>query len=339
MESYCLSAEDVRGVEELLDEFLRRGRSLENPPEILESQLLSHRLPAVLRRVLVDFRAMERAGVLLIRGLPIDDTLLEPTPEHWRDLDPAVPPTREEIYSLLIVGLLGDVFGWATQQDGRIVHNVLPIKEDAGKQLGSGSEELLWWHTEDAFHEHRADYLSLLCLRNPDGVATTYWETSTLDLSPADSELLRQEAYTIRPDESHLPQNSASPEASDVSSAQAYAAISAKNSLPQQVSVLLGNAEAPYTRLDPYFMHDFKSQSHEAAFRALCAQISDGLRELVLEPGDIVLLDNYRAVHGRVPFRARFDGTDRWLKRLNIARNLRPSRQLRPGNNGRVIYG
>jgi hypothetical protein len=24
-------------------------------------------------------------------------------------------------------------------------------------------------------------------------------------------------------------------------------------------------------------------------------------------------------VHGRVPFKARFDGTDRWLKRINVA--------------------
>jgi len=34
-------------------------------------------------------------------------------------------------------------------------------------------------------------------------------------------------------------------------------------------------------------------------------------------------------VHGRKPFTARFDGTDRWLKRVCITRDLRKSRDAR----------
>lgn len=57
-----------------------------------------------------------------------------------------------------------------------------------------------------------------------------------------------------------------------------------------------------------------------------------------LAPGDCVFIDNFRAVHGRKSFRARYDGTDRWLKRLNITRNLRGSRAWRPAADNRVIY-
>lgn len=45
-------------------------------------------------------------------------------------------------------------------------------------------------------------------------------------------------------------------------------------------------------------------------------------------------LDNCRIVHERKPFKARHDGTDRWLKRLNVACDLRKSRSSRFGKSG-----
>lgn len=59
---------------------------------------------------------------------------------------------------------------------------------------------------------------------------------------------------------------------------------------------------------------------------------------VALNPGDIAFIDNYRVVHGRKPFQARFDGTDRWLRRLNITRDLRKSRHARLTAESRVIY-
>ncbi|WP_399082001.1 hypothetical protein ACGH2B_29630 [Streptomyces sp. BBFR2] len=38
---------------------------------------------------------------------------------------------------------------------------------------------------------------------------------------------------------------------------------------------------------------------------------------------DILLIDNHRAVHGRLPFRARYDGTERRLKRICATSDLR----------------
>jgi enduracididine beta-hydroxylase len=51
-----------------------------------------------------------------------------------------------------------------------------------------------------------------------------------------------------------------------------------------------------------------------------------------------LFVDNFRAVHGRNPFKANFDGRDRWLKRLNIASDLRKSRDSRVSSYNRVIY-
>jgi L-asparagine oxygenase len=57
---------------------------------------------------------------------------------------------------------------------------------------------------------------------------------------------------------------------------------------------------------------------------------------VVLEAGDLLVVDNHRAVHGRSPFAARFDGTDRWLQRSFVVADLSPSAKERVGSS-RVI--
>lgn len=47
-----------------------------------------------------------------------------------------------------------------------------------------------------------------------------------------------------------------------------------------------------------------------------------------LAPGEVLVVDNDLAVHGRVPFRARYDGSDRWLKRASVRVPGRRSRPL-----------
>jgi hypothetical protein len=48
-----------------------------------------------------------------------------------------------------------------------------------------------------------------------------------------------------------------------------------------------------------------------------------------LRPGDLLIVDNDAVVHGRVAFRARYDGSDRWLKRVLVrAARVRPHREL-----------
>ena len=46
------------------------------------------------------------------------------------------------------------------------------------------------------------------------------------------------------------------------------------------------------------------------------------LRENRLRPGDLLIINNRKAVHGRLPFRARFDGKDRWLERAYFRTDL-----------------
>jgi len=103
--------------------------------------------------------------------------------------------------------------------------------------------------------------------------------------------------------------------------------------------VLFGNPEAPYWRLDPYFMDQLKDdKGAQEALDALIEAVDANIWDLTLQPGDFCFMDNFRAVHGRRPFKARYDGTDRWLKRINITTDLRKSRSARSTGTARIIF-
>ncbi|MGA0208053.1 MAG: TauD/TfdA family dioxygenase, partial [Ilumatobacteraceae bacterium] len=50
--------------------------------------------------------------------------------------------------------------------------------------------------------------------------------------------------------------------------------------------------------------------------------VQSSTKHVVLQRGDVLVIDNHRAVHGRTPFTPRYDGTDRWLKRSLVVRAL-----------------
>jgi hypothetical protein len=152
------------------------------------------------------------------------------------------------------------------------------------KELDSDTSDRLNWRTEDA-----ADHVGLLCLRNDDDIATTMCEFAALDTSRIDVDVLFEPVFPV---------GSAS-----------------------VGPILYGDRERPYLCLDPdNTRRDQLPPTAASAFDALIRAIEHELSGVVLWPGDVVFIDNRRAVHGREPFQARYDGTDHWLKQLTITR-------------------
>lgn len=332
-----LSPEEILEIRSLLADIQERWPTVEDNEFHNEASLLAHGLPLRIRRHLNDFRLREPEGICLISGWPVDQQGIGPTPRHWRN-KPEPSPTRDEEMLLVLFGcLLGDTIGWSTQQDGYLVHDIFPIQGHEGEQLGSGSEELLWWHTEDAFHPYRGDYIGLMCLRNPDKVATTVLPISKLDLSQERAKSLFREVFTIRPDESHLKKNNSEERTEDPYLERSYRRIEKMNQDPPKIGILFGDPDKPYMRLDPYFMDEIQDAEAWQVFQSLQEEIDGKLEDAVLDAGEFIFIDNFRAVHGRKPFKARYDGNDRWLKRINVTRDLRRSRDARRSADDRVI--
>ena len=326
--------EEASRIEQLSLALAAKWSSSDDEGLLREIAIVCHELPGRLREAIAEFRAEDCQPALIVRGHRPDQHRVGPTPEDWRRRTSRSLP--EEIQLLMYASLLGEPFAWRTQQDGHVVHEVFPMQRDESAQLGTGSRELLTWHSEDAFHPCRADYLLLFAIRNDARVATTIGvlDRSLLDESTLNTLIERR--FIIRPDDSHLPGNNSTADAASVATSAAasvtasFTAIAAMHHNPEPVAVLSGHRDSPYLRLDPYFMATADGDdAARHALDAVIAAIDTNLYDCVLQAGDLLIIDNMRAVHGRRPFAARYDGTDRWLKRVNVTRDLRRSRELR----------
>lgn len=330
-----LGAADLECIENILRQLLEDKRWRESlQGSFSQITIKAHELPIDLRRFLVDFRQNELSAGCIVSGLPVDDNGLGPTPvAYFRGEHVDSKTRREELWLVLCGSLLGDVFGWATQQGGLIVHDVYPVPGCEDRQIGSSSSSDLWWHTEDAFHPMRADYVGLLALRNADHAATTIASVADIDIGDAHKSILMEERFLIAADDSHvagLQDLGMQPDS--------HRHVDRTWQSCRPTAVLTGAWESPYLTLDPFYMNvrpgDFDARR---ALDALIDALDACLRDVVLGPGELLLIDNFRAVHGRRPFVARYDGTDRWLKRINVTCDLRKSRGWRAGPMCRVI--
>jgi enduracididine beta-hydroxylase len=343
MTKIMLSAEEIGQICLLLGELASRYGSAETEEFLNEADVIAHDLPRRVRKAVREFRLFEPEGALLVvSGWPVDEEKIGPTPVHWKQRGPENDTVEEDMLLVLLGSLLGEPIAWSTQQDGRVVHDILPIKGHEQEQLGSGSEVLLTWHVEDAFHPYRGDYLGMMCLRNPDRVPTTFAPISRVKVTPDQASLLASPHFTIRPDESHLSKNRGNGNGRSAAEAEvlerAYRKIEQMWNSPEKIPVFFGDPKVPYIRLDPYFMDPPEDPRARAAFDELTRSIDEALEDQVLEPGDFCFIDNFQAVHGRKPFKARYDGRDRWLKRINVVRDLRKSRESRLSAASRVLY-
>jgi enduracididine beta-hydroxylase len=339
-----LLREEIDAIKSILGDFASQYSSAEDHEFLRDVCLYAHEFPKRIRKFLHDFRMSEpKPGFCIISGYPIDEATIGKTPSHWKCKPETSSTIEVELFLVTLGSLLGDALGWATQQDGSIIHDIIPIKECENEQLGTGSAQTLWWHNEDAFHEYRADYIGMICLRNPDDVATTIASIDNVQIDAETTRLLFEPYFTIRPDESHQEKNASDPHNipldPDDPRRIAYKRIQEMNDNGKKISVLYGHPQSPYIRIDPYFMSPVEDKKlAQLAVENLIKSIDEVLLDVVLHPGDILFIDNYKAVHGRKPFKPRYDGTDRWLKRINVARDLRRSRSARMSCISRIIY-
>jgi Fe(II)/alpha-ketoglutarate-dependent arginine beta-hydroxylase len=305
-----LTERESRAVADLADQLLAAGGREWDPPAMAEDVSVgATRLPDRLREFLARIRA-EESDVTVVGGLPISEELT-PTPTGWEKAAKTGAGRREEMVLLLTGSALGEPFGWANQQDGRIVHDVCPVPGMERSLTSASSEAALSLHTEDIFHPCRGDYVSLLCLRNPDAVGTTFVRIAGLPLPAELAAVLAEHRFRFYPDDSHV--GTILPRPGD-------------NRLAGRANeigrVLFGPADDPYLRFDIDFMAPLDDDAAEAV-RAMHGILRASVENVVMRPGDAVFLDNYRVVHGREPFVPRYDGKDRWLKRLNLIRDVR----------------
>lgn len=341
--------EENQSLDVLLGALRKDYSSPESTDFLYEAAVIAHELPQRVRRFLNDFRLKEHDGadVCILSGYQIDEDKIGLTPTD-RGSKADLPHTVEEQMLLVLVGsLLGDPIGWSTQQAGHIVHDVSPVKGQEFDQTGSSSKEELFIHTEDAFHPYRGDYLGMMCLRNRNQASTTVASRDILSNLPPDIlKVLFEPRFIIRPDASQFEEHDF--KKTDEIDEDAFinfldyskARIRKMNTEPEPQPILFGNQAQPYICVDCFVYMDALDPEAEQAILSFNELVNSQTTELELKAGEICFIDNLRAVHGRKPFKypARYDGYDRWMKRINVARDLRKSSDLRMTNTSRIIF-
>lgn len=229
-------------------------------------------------------------GALLVGCVPIDETAGDRK-------DGRV----SELCLLAAAHCLGTPVGYATQRGGSLVQDLRPRREDARKQLGTNSVELVW-HTEEAHTEHAPRYVLLLCIRGDTDAGTLVSRVEPAMLDEIVRTRLSRPDFRIGSDVSH------------------EAGMS-------RLCPVLGVDRLVF---DPLYTECADDRAL-AALAALADHVDERATQVSLRAGELLIIDNFRAAHARTAYTPRYDGTDRWLQRAVVMEQAPPPRAVACG--------
>ena len=279
---------------------------METQSLLADSRIAGASLPEGVLAQIHGARSGFTTGALLLPGLPIGEIPATP-----RTAAAMVKPDRTSERTLLgVASLLGEPIGYAQEHGGDVVQNLFPLASSVGRQLSTSSGVELAFHTETAFHPHKPAFLLLLCLRGDIAAATTLCTAADIaaQLSATTLATLSEPRFRCGVDES-------------VGSGTAW--------LTDPMPIFAADGVMTF---DGELTIGTDVEAEEALHEVRTA-IGRARTSVTLAAGDLLVVDNRRAVHGRSPFTARFDGTDRWLQRTFVVDKLPPAIE----RNGRVI--
>jgi hypothetical protein len=276
----------------------------ENPTAFVENAELEYaKLEEPVRRKLMDFRQHGNDdGALLIKGLSRDENI--PATPTIPNTDAIRESFKAEFAMAAIGRYFGEPVGYAQEKLGKIFQGMYPIAKQANLQTNSSSSTALKFHTESCFHPHLPDYLILIGLRQDTEKATKTIVSSVRRALPHLTLTQRSALFKAE--------------------FRTQVDLSFGGGPGPLLSVFSGDPADPYIRFDDDFYAPTTAEAGKA-LEALRTAIDREKVAVCVAPGDILILDNRRCVHARSEFVAHHDGTDRWLLRVSIVREIRNS--------------
>lgn len=259
---------------------------------IEECALKAHEFPIEIRRVLQRFKVnSNKEGYLLFKNLPIS----------------------ESHFNLASYGsLLGEVYGYIQEGGDQIFQDIQPKQNFENEISSQSSAIVLDFHTELVFHKFVPDYLLLFCIRGDrNQEADTYVSSireSLSDISTKLKEVLRKPIFKTGIDHS-------------------FGNIETIKGNGKPVAILYGDSDDPLLNFDPDLMESMTEEGH-IAMAQLREILWKNKSTVQLEAGDLLIIDNKRAVHGRSSFKAYYDGQDRYLNRTFVTRDLTRAQEV-----------
>jgi L-asparagine oxygenase len=274
----------------------------------------ARRLPDRLEELLRDFASRgSETGTMLLEGLPVAEPPPTP-PDNGEHLGEGTQLARVQA---IVNSACGEMVAYEAEGHGRLYQDMVPNRALAQSQTSLGSRVELELHTEQAFSRLRPDVLSLACLRGHPEAETYVLPAHALlaELNQFERKLLRQPLWMTGVDGSFK--------------MGGHEFIEGDERGP--LAIVEGAEDDPTIVFDQDLMKGLSEEAQRMIGRIVEVYRAQR-RSVVLGPGQILLVDNVRAVHGRSPFRPNFDGSDRFIIRSFAVRDLVRTRYARPGN-------
>jgi len=289
-------------------------------PELFCAQcaLSSVDVPDRVRNAMLDFvKNGSDTGYLLFQRIPVGE--LGNTPEtNGFKVGEKTPLAKIQA---MLINIIGDMIAYEAEGGGRLFQDIVPSKKMAKDQTSLGSNTELEIHTEQAFSNLKPDILSLSCLRgDPD--AFTY----ILPVQKIINNLSEEETKLL-----YLPLWKTGVDMSFKLNGHEFIDGDVRGPLP----ILKGNKMDPTLTFDQDLMRGIDGTSQEMIGKIVDIYYNHRFRHN-LTPGEIVFIDNRRAVHGRSPFFPKYDGFDRFLVRCFAVLDYNKSKRARL-HGGRMV--
>lgn len=244
---------------------------------------------------------LTKEGFLLLRNVPIDATLCNTPDEELPDTFHRVSRLSESC--LVGIGqIMGEVFSYKSEREGRLIHNIYPRKSKQTVASSEGSSVHLHLHTEDIhLFPYFPSYVLFLCLRGePHQRVHTYILRAEDIIQKLDEEVVE---VLSEPRFYHEPP-------------PVFGDRSMRSDLMPILQVIDKGVQIGVE------LNDTKGSCPESR-RALKQLIeicnkSENLIKVCLEPGDLLILDNRKVLHGREPFHSSFSTSKRWCQRVIV---------------------
>jgi L-asparagine oxygenase len=278
---------------------------------------LSLLIPKRIREILTDFALNgSPSGFLLVKNIPLNDFHLPVTPSN-NNRRIGETTILSKIQSILI-NVMGEMISYEAEGYGQLFQDIVPIKHMAKDQTSVSSSTELEIHTEQAFSNLKPDILSLSCLKGDENAFTYILPVNTIieNLNNNEIELLYQPLWKTEVDLSFKLNGN---EFID-------------GDVRGPLSILNGSHNDPTLIFDQDLMTGITEESNNMIQKIVDIYYTHRISHN-LKSGEIIFIDNNRAVHGRSSFSPKYDGNDRFLIRCFATFDLEKSSHARSNNN------
>ena len=290
-----LNEEDIKQMILLSNLFTENEKPSKNPESFCrKARECSKKIP---QRILNHFSHIHENGFIIFRGIPVEYLGETETPE--KNTEKVGEKTQLAKIQGILLHVLGEMISYEAEGEGHLFQDIVPVKEMATLQTSVGSNKELEIHTEQAFSELRPDFLSLACLKgDPEAFTYILPVSRILEAEVNPDSILWQPLWKTGVDLSFKLLG------------QAFL----EGDIRGPLAILNGTEENPHLLFDEDLMTGITGEAHLKIGEIVEIYYKHRIAHC-LQPGEILIIDNRKVVHGRSPFSPKYDGKDRFLIR------------------------